>query len=260
MAMEFSHISVASRDGVGVITLTRPDKGNAIHDALLEELAAGFAGLGEDVRTVVLHGEGKHFCAGLDLAEHKQRAPVGVLHHSRRWHQIFDGLQFGAVPIVAAMQGAVIGGGLELALCAHARVADETAFYQLPEGRRGIFVGGGASVRAARVLGVDKLTEMMLTGRKYDAVDGQRLGLSHYLTPMGGALERAKELAGRIAENAPLSNYLMVQALARIAEMDRSGGLFTESLAAALAQSTDEAREGVGGVSGKAGAGFFEPA
>ncbi|MHA1566371.1 MAG: crotonase/enoyl-CoA hydratase family protein [Alphaproteobacteria bacterium] len=245
MVMEFSHISVASGGGVAVITLARPDKGNAIHDALLDELAAGFAGLGEDVRAVVLHGEGGHFCGGLDLAEHKQRAPVGVLHHSRRWHRVFDSLQFGAVPIVAALHGAVIGGGLELALCAHVRVADETAFYQLPEGRRGIFVGGGASVRAARVLGVDKLTEMMLTGRKYDAAEGQRLGLSHYLTPPGDALARAKELAAQIAENAPFSNYLMVQALARIAEMDRSGGLFTDSLAAALAQSTDEAREGL---------------
>jgi len=242
---QFSFIGVEVSAGVAAIGLARPDKGNAIHDGLLDELEAAFAGLGAAVRAVVLHGQGGHFCAGLDLAEHKQRQPVEVLRHSRRWHQVFDGVQFGPVPVVAALQGGVIGGGLELALCAHVRVADETAFYQLPEGARGIFVGGGASVRAARVLGVDRLTEMMLTGRKYNAEDGQRLGFSHYLTVPGAALAEAKRLAARIGENAPLSNYLMMQGLARIADMDRSGGLFTESLAAALAQSTDEAREGL---------------
>lgn len=242
---QFSHITVEVNDGVAVVGLARPQKGNAIHDGLLDEIAAAFAGLGPDVEAVVLCGQGGHFCAGLDLAEHKQRQPVGVLHHSRRWHRVFDGVQFGPVPVVAALQGGVIGGGLELALCAHVRVADETAFYQLPEGRRGIFVGGGASVRASRVLGVDRLTEMMLTGRKYGAEEGQRLGLSHYLTPPGGALAEAKLLAARIGENAPLSNYLMMQGLARIGDMDRSSGLFTESLAAALAQSTEEAQEGL---------------
>ncbi len=241
----FSHIAVEAAGGVAVIALRRATKGNAINDEMMDELAAGFAGLAETVRAVVLHGEGRHFCAGLDLAEHKQRQPVEVLHHSRRWQAVFDGLQFGPVPVVAALHGAVIGGGLELALCAHVRVADETAFYELPEGRRGIFVGGGASVRAARVLGVDRLTEMMLTGRRYEADDGQRLGLSHTLTAAGAALAEAKRLAAQIAENAPLSNYLMMQALARIGDMDHAGGLFAESLAAALAQSTDDAREGL---------------
>jgi len=251
-----TQLTTAREDGLLLLRLDRPDKRNAIDDALLAALGAAVADAGDDVKAIVLYGAGEHFCAGLDLAEHRDRAAVEVVEHSRGWHRTFDALQFCGRPVVAALHGAVVGGGLELALAAHVRVADTTAFYQLPEGRRGIFVGGGASVRAARVLGADRLTEMMLTGRTYDADDGQRLGLSHYLEPQGAALARAKALARQVAGNAPFSNYLMLNALARIAEMGREDGLFTEALAAALAQSTDEAREGLAAFLEKRKAGF----
>ena len=114
------------------------------------------------------------------------------------------------------MQGGVIGGGLELAAATHVRVADKTAFYALPEGQRGIFVGGGATVRVGRIIGSGRLVEMMLTGRAYDAEQGQRLGLSHYLVEAGEAFEKAIELAERIAGNAALSNYAILNSVPRI--------------------------------------------
>ena len=95
------------------------------------------------------------------------------------WHRAFHEIEFGRVPVVAALKGAVIGGGLELALSAHLRVAESSAFYALPEGQRGIFVGGGASVRLPRLIGVSRMRDMMLTGRVHDAESGERLGLSH---------------------------------------------------------------------------------
>ena len=119
------------------------------------------------------------------------------------------------------MKGAVIGGGLELAAAAHVRVAERSAYYALPEASRGIFVGGGGSVRLPRLIGVARVMDMILTGRTYAAEEGQTIGLSTYLVDDGKGLATALELAQRIATNAPLTNFAAVHMLPRIAEGDR---------------------------------------
>ncbi|MDA0962203.1 MAG: crotonase/enoyl-CoA hydratase family protein [Proteobacteria bacterium] len=230
---------------IATVTLNRPDKRNAISDPFIAALEAAFDALPDPVRVVILTGAGDHFCAGLDLAEHAERTPEAGIYHSRNWHRILDQIQFGARAVVSAMQGAVIGGGLEIAAATHVRVADATVRFQLPEGRRGIFVGGGATVRVGRILGADRMTEMMLTGRTYGAEEGVRLGLAHYAVDAGAALPLARELAEKVADNAPLSNYFMIQALARIEDMSKADGLFTESLCAALSQTSPDAQEGL---------------
>ena len=136
----------------------------------------------------------------------------------------------------------MIGGGLELACACHIRVADPTAYYALPEGSRGIFVGGGGSVRLPRLVGVARMADMMLTGRVYSATEGVPLGFSQYLTEEGGALAKAKELAERVAENAPLTNFAVMQALPLIAEASPPTGLMLEALMASVAQSDQEAK------------------
>lgn len=236
------HLRLERRGAVAVAQLARPEKRNAINDALIDEIEALFRAPPEAARAIVLHGEGGHFSAGLDLSEHKARDAFEVMQHSRRWHRAFEALQFGRVPVVAALHGAVIGGGLELAAACHVRVADASAFYQLPEGQRGIFVGGGASVRVARIIGAHRMVEMMLTGRTLDAEEGQRLGLSHYLVGPGDALAKALALAEGIAGNAELSTWAVLQAVARIDDMGAAEGLFTESLVAALCQTGPEAK------------------
>lgn len=240
-----THTQSRTEGPVAELELVREDKRNAMSDGLLAEIEAFYAGLAPEVRVVVLHGRGGHFCSGLDLAEHVSRSAEEGVHHSRNWHRVMDLIQFGGRVTVSAMTGAVIGGGLELACATHVRIAEPSVIFQLPEGRRGIFVGGGATVRVGRILGPDRMVEMMLTGRKYDAQDGLRLGLAHYAVPEGEALALARRLAAQIAGNAPLSNYFMVQALTRIADMSRADGLFTESLAAALVQTTPDAEEGL---------------
>jgi enoyl-CoA hydratase/carnithine racemase len=147
--------------------------------------------------------------------------------------------------VISALTGAVIGGGLEIASATHVRVAEPSVQFQLPEGRRGIFGGGGATARVGRIIGADRMTEMMLTGRKYGADEGVALGLAHYAVAEGEALPRARALARQVADNAPFSNYLMIQALPRIANMSSGDGLFTESLAAAMSQTSDGAKEGL---------------
>ncbi|MBH2009768.1 MAG: crotonase/enoyl-CoA hydratase family protein [Xanthomonadaceae bacterium] len=230
---------------VAVVRLTRGAKRNALSDGLVLALRNIFEQLPATVRAAVIDGEGPHFCAGLDLSELKERDAGAGLYHSRMWHAALERVQYGPVPVVAALHGAVVGGGLELASACHIRVADETTFYALPEGSRGIFVGGGGAVRIPRLIGAARMTDMMLTGRVYNAQDGERIGLAQYLVPAGTAFDKALELAKRIAQNAPLTNYALVHALPRIAEQPADQGYMTEALMAAIAQSAPEAKQRV---------------
>lgn len=232
-------------DDIATVTFNRPAKRNAMNDQLIDELDQFFGNPPEGVNAVILTGSGGHFCAGLDLAEHEQREPVPGVYHSRNWHRVADSIEYGGVPVVSALSGAVIGGGLEIASATHVRIAEPSVIFQLPEGRRGIFVGGGATVRVGRILGADRMREMMLTGRKYNADEGLQLGLAHYSVGENEALPLARKLARKMADNAPFSNYLMIQALPRINDMSRGDGLFTESLAAAMSQTSDGAKEGL---------------
>ncbi len=227
---------------IALITLNRPSKRNALNDGLVLALRDVFQGMPHSVRAAVIHGNGDHFCAGLDLSELSERNAAAGLHHSRMWHHALDQVERGPVPVVAALHGAVVGGGLELASACHIRVADASSFFALPEGSRGIFVGGGGSVRIPRLIGTARMADMMFTGRVLSAEEGERAGLAQYLVPQGTALDKALELATRIAANAPLTNYALMQALPRIAEQPADHGFFTEALISAIVQDAPEAK------------------
>ncbi len=238
-------LKVESRGPVLHVRLNRPAKRNAVSDALVAQLHTAFVNLPDETRAIVVSGEGDHFCAGLDLAEVSERSVAEGIVHSRSWHAAFEQIQFGRVPVVAVLHGAVVGGGLELAAACHIRVAEASAFYGLPEGQRGLFVGGGGSARIPRLIGVARMTDMMLTGRVYDAREGLAMGVSQYVVDAGQGLDKAFELAGRIAANAPLSNFAVMHALPRIADMAQDEGLFVESLMAAIASGDEAAKSRV---------------
>lgn len=240
-----SVLTIDIQDEIAYLTINRPEKRNAMNDALLTAIGDFFDNPPKQVKVVILSGNGGHYCSGLDLSEHVSRTAEGNLYHSRKWHRIMDQIQFGGLPVVSVMHGAVIGGGLELATSTHVRIAAGSVQFQLPEGRRGIFVGGGATVRVGRIIGPDRMTEMMLTARTYDATEGQQLGLAHYAVSQSEGMVLAEKLAGKIARNAPMSNYMMIQAVSRIQNMSFQEGLFAESLAAALSQTTPDAEEGL---------------
>lgn len=241
--MNLKDIHLEVRGRVAIVRLDRPAKRNALSDELILGVRDVFEQqLPDNVGAIVLDGAGEHFCAGLDLSELKERDAGAGMHHSRMWHAALDCVQFGPAPVIAALHGAVVGGGLELASACHIRVADETTFYALPEGSRGIFVGGGGAVRIPRLIGAARMADMMFTGRVYNALDGERAGFAQYLVPPGQASAKALELAQRVAENAPLTNYALMHALPRIAEQPSDQGFFTESLMAAIAQSDPEAK------------------
>jgi enoyl-CoA hydratase/carnithine racemase len=244
------------KDRIAFVTLNRPEKRNAFSKVVFEGLDRAFASLTNSVRAVVISGAGKHFCAGLDLAEHEHSEPFESVLNSRAGHSLFTRIRDCGRPVISAMHGAVIGGGMELVCSTHIRVADETAFFELPEGRRGIFVGGGASVSVAKVIGTSRLTEMMLTGRRIDALMAERLGLAHYVCKAGEALAKAIELADKVASNAPISNFMMLQALMHIGDMPAEPGYFTESLAQALTLTSADAKAGIQAFLEKRNVGF----
>lgn len=143
------------------------------------------------------------------------------------------------MPVVAALSGAVIGAGLELAAAAHIRVADDTAFFALPEARRGIFVGAGGSVRIQRLIGNARMTDMMLTGRVLSANEALAQNLVQYRVAAGEALAKARELAGLITANTPESNWAITQGLSRVNDLSHDDALFVEMLVGANASSTE---------------------
>jgi enoyl-CoA hydratase/carnithine racemase len=184
-------------------------------------LEAFFIRLPPDIRAVVLTGEGEHFSAGLDLSEVAgTRDPLDAALHSRMWHRAFEAIEFGRAPVIAALHGAVVGGGFELAAAAHIRVAERSTYYGLPEGQRGIFLGGGGSVRIARLIGVPRVMDMMLTGRTLSAEEGQAAGATQYLVEDGKGLETAMALAAKAASNTATTNFAVLHALPRIADSD----------------------------------------
>jgi enoyl-CoA hydratase/carnithine racemase len=233
----------AKRQGnIAILRLSRPQKRNALDDTTILGIEVFFDALPKDIKAVVVHGQGDHFSAGLDLSELTERNVAEGVEHSRMWHRVFEKIEFGKAPVVAVLHGAVVGGGLELAAATHIRVAERSAYYALPEGSRGIYVGGGASVRLPRLIGVARMQGMMLTGLTYSAEEGQAMGLTHVLVAPGKGLAKGIELAERIAENAPLTNYAVTHVLPRIAESDPASGYLAESLMAAVAQGSNEAK------------------
>jgi (methylthio)acryloyl-CoA hydratase len=244
-APNLTDISVEQHGAVALVTLRRAQKRNALNDGLVLSLEYIFTHLPAGTRAAVIAGEGDHFCAGLDLSELQERSAIDGLHHSRMWHRAFNAIEKGSVPVVAALHGAVVGGGMELASSCHIRVADETAFFAFPEGSRGIFVGGGGSVRAPKLIGEHRMLDMMLTGRVYKAVEAVPIGFAQYLVAPGAALARAMELAQRIATNADMTNYALIHALPRIAEQNADHGFFTEALMASIVETAPEAQQRV---------------
>ena len=226
------------------VRISRQQKRNALNEVCMETLDNIFSNISSGVKCAILYGEGKHFSAGVDLTElSEQNDLLEGLKHSRMWHRILDRLQFGTIPIIAVLHGAVLGGGLELACAAHIRVAERSAFYALPEGQRGIFVGGGGSVRIPRLIGMARMTDLMMTGRVYNSEEGLSVGISQYLVDDDTGLDKAIELANKIASNAEATNFALMHVLPRIADSNPEQGLMMESLIATITKNTPEAKE-----------------
>lgn len=242
---QFENIHLAQHDdGVWVATLNRPNKRNALNLETIEELVTLFSDAPRaGVRAIVLAAEGEHFCAGLDLIEHhdEDRSPADFMHVCLRWHEAFNKMEYGGVPVIAALKGAVVGGGLELASSAHIRVADQSTYFALPEGQRGLFTGGGATIRVADLIGKARMIDMMLTGRVYQGQEAMELGLAQYLVE-GSSLDHALDLARKAAANLPLTNFAICSAISHMQNMSAMDAAYAEAVVAGVVNTQPDAR------------------
>ena len=233
-------VEVEARDRVLVVTLNRPDKRNTLTPEVNSLLREAFERFADDreLWVAIVAGNGQDFCAGVDLTAPPPRGsdrmwPGGITREYECWK-----------PIIAAVQGNVLGGGLELVLCADLRVADETARFGAPEVRWGLMQGAGATQRLPRFLPFAVALEMLFTGDPIDAQRAERIGLVNRIVPAGQALAGALELADRILARAPLGVRRAKEAAYLGWDQPLRQGLRTEMLLSRTLAGTADLEEG----------------
>jgi enoyl-CoA hydratase/carnithine racemase len=247
-APHYETISVARQDRVAVITLNRPDAMNAISMLMRRELREALDALRHDpeIGAAVLTGAGpKSFSAGMDLREFaKLNADMPITEMKRfRWEHN-EGIAAFDKPIIAAVNGLAIGGGVELALLCDLVFAGQGATFAFGEVKRGLMPGNGGTQRLSRRIGKPRALEMILTGRTVDAAEALAIGLVEYIVPDAELLDRATALAMQMAANAPVAVRTAKNAVQRGAEMTLEDGLRLEQDLAAFLYTTDDAKEG----------------
>jgi enoyl-CoA hydratase/carnithine racemase len=241
-----SELVETSLDGhVALCRLNRPEARNALSPELMEELAAAIEGFDADpeARCVVIAGSDEVFAAGADIRSLRERTFEESLRHPAAsfWRR----LAACKTPLVAGVSGFALGGGCELALLCDLIVASETAQFGQPEITLGIIPGGGGTQRLARVLGKQRAMELVLTGRRIDAREAERFGLVNEVAPEGQWLERAIDLAQRIARRPPIAVRLAKQAVIAADEAGLSAGIEHERRLYELAMATEDRIEGM---------------
>jgi enoyl-CoA hydratase len=235
-------------DGLAVITVSRPDKLNALNagtvrqlDELLREVRHD-----GDVRAVVLTGAGeKAFVAGADIAELATMGPIDGVEVSRAGQDTFRMLERMPKPVIAAINGFALGGGLELALACHIRIASTRAKFGLPEVRLGIIPGYGGTVRLPRLVGRGRALELMLTGEMIDAAEAHRIGLVNRVEEPENLLAAARAMAQKMIANGPIAIALALEAVDRGMSTTIDDAQILESRLFGLLASTDDMREGM---------------
>lgn len=243
--LDLKNIQITAEGDVAVVRLNRPAKRNALDANTIEELVALFTALPRSgMKAAVLCASGDHFSAGLDLVEHhrQERSAADFMHVCLRWHEAFNKMEYSGIPIVAALKGAVVGGGLELASAAHIRVADQSTYFALPEGQRGLFTGGGATIRVAGLVGKSRMIDMMLTGRIYKGQEAVDAGLCQYLID-GDSEARALEVAQQAATNPALSNFAICSTISHIQNMSALDASYLEAVVAGMVNTQPDSRE-----------------
>jgi enoyl-CoA hydratase/carnithine racemase len=203
----YKTIKLEKRQGIGYLTLNRPEVRNAINQEMIDETLDALCRIEKDaeIRVLIVTGAGKAFQAGADIAELKQMKPLDILRWNEGIVRINAGLEKLPQPVIAAVNGAAMGGGLELALACTFRIVAESAKLGLPEVKLGIIPGTGGTQRLPRLIGKGKAAEMILTGDAIDATEAYRIGLANRIAPDGETLKFAEELAARIMANAPVA-------------------------------------------------------
>lgn len=242
------HLQIQSGDGIAVVRVHRPEKLNALNGALIAEIERAFRALADDaaVQAVVLTGSGeKAFVAGADIAELAKMDPIGGVRTSRQGQDAFRFIERMRKPVIAAINGFALGGGLELALACHLRIASDNAKFGLPEVKLGIIPGYGGTVRLPRLVGRGRALEMVLSGEMIDAQEAYRIGLVNRVHPQSELLAAARSLATAISANGPVALALALEAVDHGMNATMEDAQLFESNLFGLLASTADMREGM---------------
>jgi len=245
--MVFENLLYEIKDGVVVITVNRPDKLNALNHDTLTELRQAVTGAAQDtaVDVLVLTGSGeKAFVAGADINELADQRAVSGQRFALFGQGVFNMIEQCEKPVVAAVNGFALGGGCELALACHIRVASENAKFGQPEVNLAVIPGYGGTQRLARLVGIGRATELILTGEAIDAAEAHRIGLANRIVPKGEALVEALRIASVIRSKGQPAVRLALQALRCVPQMGLREGLAAEAALFGISCGTDDFREG----------------
>lgn len=236
------------KENIGLLTINRPEKLNAISNELISELKNLLDKIenDEELRVLIITGAGdKAFVAGADIKELVDRDARLGRRVSRERQEIFSHIENLLVPVIAAVNGYALGGGLELALACSIRICSEKAQFGAPEVKLGIIPGDGGTQRLPRLVGLGRAMELILTGDFIDAQEAYRIGLVNKVLPQEELMEKAMELAKKIASRPPLAVRFAKEAVNRSQEGDAASGFALESYLHALSCTTEDKKEGV---------------
>jgi enoyl-CoA hydratase len=245
--MSYQTLHVESRDVVTVVTVNRPDKLNALSDRTMEELDAAFAAIAADagVHGVILTGSGeKAFVAGADIAELATSTPVEGRERSLRGQRVLDRIERLGKPVVAAINGFALGGGCELAMACHVRIASDNAKLGTPEVKLGLMCGYAGTQRLPRLVGRGRALEMLLTGEMIDAAEALRIGLVNRVVPRDRLLAEAEGVLRKMLANGPLSLRFTLDAVADGLETGFAEAERQEATLFGLLCTTEDMKEG----------------
>ena len=242
------NVRTENRDGILVITIDRPKVLNALNAQTVREIGEAFDAARDDetVKAVILTGAGeKAFVAGADINELAQATPMSGKATAEKGQRIFLNIERFPKPVIGAINGFALGGGCELALACHMRIASENAQLGLPEVTLGIIPGYGGTQRMARLLGKGKALELILTGDRIGAVDAERIGLVNRVVPADQLMSVCEELARKIMSRGPLAVKAAIEAVMSGSEMPFEEGQFLEATLFGLLCATEDTKEGM---------------
>ena len=245
--MAFKNLRIENEGGIRRITINRPDKLNALNVATIRELGKAVAEVERDdeVHALIITGAGdKAFVAGADIAELKSLGPVEAKEFALRGQEVFRRLERLAKPVVAAVNGYALGGGCELAMACHLRVASNNAIFGQPEVKLGLIPGYGGTQRLARLVGRGRALEILLTGRNVSAVEAERIGLVNSVCEPGELDSVVAELIGAILANGPLAVSHCLEAVNYGQDMSLDDGCMLEATLFGVGAASDQMREG----------------
>jgi len=245
---ESSSIRVERDGDVAVVTIDRPEKMNALNAQVIEELGQAFEALrGDDtVRGVILTGGGeKAFVAGADIGELAKMGPLTGVDVSRQGQDVFLAIERFPKPVLAAVGGYALGGGCELALACHMRIASDNARFGLPEVGLGIIPGYGGTIRLARLVGLGRAIELTLTGEMIGAERAEAIGLVGSVVPRGELLDRARAQLAKVTKNGPVAVRMALESVYHALDAATPDALHFESSLFGVLASTADMREGM---------------